>query len=982
MPAARFGQPPPHTASPAGGGSPASPGGRRQRVWLSQGEIATVEAGVRQVKNQLLSERKTHAAARGRLQQELEMQQAIAHRLYQYLKLQSLLGGLVGGRRERLCELAAIFAPRWEPGLARRFLSWRAVGAGAAAVGRAVAQHRRRWSRRICAGCLTEWRSAAGNARAEAGRTLVFQLGLASLSQRRVDRFRGTACFGAWRDWALQATRRRAQATMMARGVALRAISEVFEVWRGQRRRARHREGILRALLGWRARGTAEAALREWRAAASRMGAQREIVVRWDAGRRRGAQASFFVAWALASRRRVLLESRFQGLRNRKALRRRARAWAAWRELMGRREVARDSGRILADRETEFSTAALEWEAERDGLLAGLEEAGLKYRALEDDREAEFGRRLADQRGTEQGLRRDLEALELTLSVAAREREEAASRYREDASRLEAEADAMRNLHAAALAEKDAVAEAYVQTMQKEHEIALERARLQTLAAETRLRDKLEAQLGLMKEAYAGKEKLNEDKLERQSEELRLACERASTLEDQAASERAALDGQAEALVAAARESERLAAERLATLESENIALVRQREQWRGDVLGLGMKRLAGRLREHVLLRAFRGWKDRASALVQAGRMRHQSTSLARRALFLRWREETVRRARGRAFSRSPRRGLLNSIQSLREALEWGPEAPSGAVLEVFLSHTDHMRWERKLHMALWHWRGLVGLNQTSANVSRRFTAGRRLRSSFAAWVACADAARAWDFLALRTAQRLRRGLTGRVFGHWRREAAAVSLQKRRLVEAMVRWSARAARDALRAWQESVVWRRARDGRISVLETRWGARVAGTCFNQWTAALSRSQRQRTRHLGIQTKWLRRLQRVCFSWWLRWCEGHQSKMTHRAALETVMKLERSLHAQRFQVRTVEIERDEAKERLSDMMTAVSSLNWKLQDRNWEGPPWQLLANLAGSASEVPSAGPATQDKHIFSNRFASPREARSARDPVA
>ena len=129
---------------------------------------------------------------------------------------------------------------------------------------------------------------------------------------------------------------------------------------------------------------------------------------------------------------------------------------------MGRREVARDSGRILADRETEFSTAALEWEAERDGLLAGLEEAGLKYRALEDDREAEFGRRLADQRGTEQGLRRDLEALELTLSVAAREREEAASRYREDASRLEAEADAMRNLHAAALAEKDAVAEAYV----------------------------------------------------------------------------------------------------------------------------------------------------------------------------------------------------------------------------------------------------------------------------------------------------------------------------------------------------------------------------------------------------------------------------------------------------------------------------------------------------------------------------------------
>ena len=59
------------------------------------------------------------------------------------------------------------------------------------------------------------------------------------------------------------------------------------------------------------------------------------------------------------------------------------------------------------------------------------------------------------------------------------------------------------------------MAEAYVQTMQKEHEIALERARLQTLAAETRLRDKLEAQLGLMKEAYAGKEKLIEDKLER-----------------------------------------------------------------------------------------------------------------------------------------------------------------------------------------------------------------------------------------------------------------------------------------------------------------------------------------------------------------------------------------------------------------------------------------------------------------------------------
>ncbi len=981
MPAARFGQPPPRTASPGGSGPPASPGGSRQRVWLSQGELATVETGVRQVKKQLLSERKAHAAARGRLQQELEIQQAIAHRLYHYLKLQSLLGGLVGGRRERLCELSAIFAPRWEPDLARRFLSWRAAGAGAAAAGRAVAQLRRRWSRRICAGCLTEWRSAAGDARAEAGRTLAFQLGLTSLSQRRVGRIRGMACFGAWRDWTLQAKSRRAQAAVVARGVALRALSEVFEVWRGQRRRARHRGAILRALLGWRARGGAEAALREWRAAASRMGAQREIVLRWDAGRRRGAQASSFVAWALASRLRVIRESRLQGLWARKTLRRRVRAWAAWRELMGRREVARDSGRALADREAEFSTAALQWEAERDGLLAGLEEAGLKYRALEDGREAEFGRRLADQRATEKGLRRDLEALELALSVAEREREEAAARYREDVTRLEADADAMRKLHAAALVEKDAVAEAYVQTMQKEHEIALERARLQTLAAETRLRDKLEAQLVLMKEAYAGKEKLIEDKLERQSEELRLAREWASTLEDQAASERAALDGQAEALVAAARESERQAAERLATLESDNIALVRQRQQWRDDLLGLGMKRLAGRLRQHVLLRALRGWKDRASALVQAGRMREQSASLARRALFLRWREETVRRALWRALPRSPQRGLLSSIQSLREAMEWGADVPCGAVLEVFLSHNDHMRWERKLHMALWHWRSLVGLNQTSANVSRRFTAGRRLRSSFATWVACADAARAWDFLAHRTAQRLRRGLAGRVFGHWRREATAVSLQKRRLVEAMVRWSARAARDALRAWQESTVWRRARDRRILVLETRWGTRVAGSCFDQWAAALSRSQRRRTRHLGIQTKRLRRLQHVCFFWWLRWCEGRQSKMTHRSALETVMKLERSLHAQRFQVRTVEIERDEAKERLSDMMTAVSSLNWKLQDCNWEGPPWQLLANLAGSAAEVSSAGPATQGKHVFSNRFASPREARSARDPV-
>ena len=190
---------------------------------------------------------------------------------------------------------------------------------------------------------------------------------------------------------------------------------------------------------------------------------------------------------------------------------------------MGRRAVARDSGRALADREAEFSSAALQWEAEREGLRAGLEKAGQKYRALQDGHEAEFGKRLADQRATEQGLRRELEALGLTLGGAKREREEAAARHWEDVSRLQAEADATRELHAAALAEKDAVAEAYVQTMQKEHEIALERARLQTLAAETRLRDKLEAQLGLMKEAYAGKEKLIEDKLERQSEMLRVA---------------------------------------------------------------------------------------------------------------------------------------------------------------------------------------------------------------------------------------------------------------------------------------------------------------------------------------------------------------------------------------------------------------------------------------------------------------------------
>ena len=641
-----------------------------------------------------------------------------------------------------------------------------------------------------------------------------------------------------------------------------------------------------------------------------------------------------------------------------------------------------DSGRALADREAEFSSAALQWEAEREGLRAGLEKAGQKYRALQDGHEAEFGKRLADQRATEQGLRRELEALGLTLGGAKREREEAAARHREDVSRLQAEADATRELHAAALAEKDAVAEAYVQTMQKEHEIALERARLQTLAAETRLRDKLEVQLSLMKEAYAGKEKLIEDKLERQSEMLRVARERASTLEDLAASERAALGGQAEALVAAARESERQAVERLAALESDNIALVRQRDQWRGDLVELGMKRLAGRLRQHALLRALRGWKARASALAHAGRMRVQSASLARRALFLRWREGAARRARGKALPPSPRRGLLSSIQSLREALDWGPEAPRGAVLEVFLSHTDHMRWERKLHMALWHWRGLVGLNQTSANVSRRFTSGRRLRSSFAAWATCAEAARVRHFFAHRTAQRLRRGLAGRVFGYWRREASAVSLQKRRLVEAMVRWSARAAQDALRAWQECAARRRAQDGRISVLETRWGARVAGGCFDQWAAASRRSQWRRMRHLGIRTKQLQRLQRACFSWWLRWCEGRQSKMSHRTATATVMKLERSLRAQKFRTRTVEIERDEAKERLSDMMTAVSSLNWKLQDRNWEGPPWQLLANLAGSAPELPSAGPATQGRHVFSNRFASPREARSGRDPVA
>ena len=100
---------------------------------------------MRQVKNQLLSERRAHAAARGRLQQELETQQAIAHRLYHYLKLQSLLGGLVGGRWERLCELPAIFAPGGSP-ISR---------AGSSLGGRSARARRRRaapWSGTAAAG--------------------------------------------------------------------------------------------------------------------------------------------------------------------------------------------------------------------------------------------------------------------------------------------------------------------------------------------------------------------------------------------------------------------------------------------------------------------------------------------------------------------------------------------------------------------------------------------------------------------------------------------------------------------------------------------------------------------------------------------------------------------------------------------------------------------------------------------------------------
>ena len=949
-------------------------------MWLSQGEMAQLEGGVRQVKNQLLSERKAHARREGRLEQELGAQQAIAHRLYNYLKVQSLLGGLVGGRRERLCDLATVFAPRWEPALARRFLAWRAAGVSAARENRAVGLHRRRCERRLRAGCFTEWRCVARAHAAEADRTLAFQLGLASLAQGRVDGVRALACFGTWRDWVRRAVGCRTQAKTAARGAALRALGEAFEAWRGAGMRMRHQEAIVGALSRWRARGDVSGVLRGWREVSSRAVARRTTLRLWTTGRRREIQAGCLLAWALASRRTALLESRFRALRARTALRRAARAWSAWREYLVRLAVARDGARALAEQEDAFSEVVLQWEAERDGLVAGLEEAGARYRSLEDNREADFGERLAEQRAEEQRLRGELGSVKLALDAAERGREEVATRLDEEAAAREAEAEASSAHLEAALADKDAAAEAFVQSMQREHEATLERVRSQTMVAETRLRDKLEAELGLAQEIYAGKELQSSEKLERQAQEIRLAAERISGLERQVASLQADLDGQAEALSTVALESERQAEERVANLQSDNAALVRQQETWRRDMLELGVKRLTGRLSGRALRRVFQSWQGRASAMAQAQRMHQGIASCTQRALFMRWREETERRARERGLPRSPRRRLLSSVQSLQEAMSWGT-APRDLILEVFFSHSDHMRWQRKLNLALWHWRGLVGLNQTSAKVSQRFTSGRRLRASFAAWVACTEGARARDYLARRTAQRIRRGLTWRVFGHWHREAAAGSLQKRRLVEAIVRWSARAVRDALRGWWEFAATQRSQAGRISALAGRWGARVVAACFEIWVAALNRSQRQQAQRLGMLMKQLRRRQHRSFTWWRRWSEERQSKASHRAALETVTSLEKSLYALKFREREVEMERDEAKERLSDMMTAVSSLNWKLQDQHWEGPPWQVLANLQGSskppqrpAPSLASAGPATQKKHVFSNRFVSPRGA--------
>lgn len=972
MPPPDFGQPSPSAAGERGS---------RQRVWLSQGEMAQLEGGVRRVKNQLLSERKAHARREGRLQQELSVQQAIAHRLYNYLKVQSVLGGLVGGRRERrLCDLATVFAPRWEPALARRFLAWRAAGVSAARENRAVDRHRRRSERRLRAGCFTEWRCIARAHAIEADRTLAFQLGLASLAQGRVDGVRALACFGTWRDWARRAVGRRSQAKAAARGAALRAQVEAFEAWRGVGMQIRHQEAIIGALSRWRGRSDVLGVLRGWKEISTRAAARRTNLRLWITSRSRERQAGCLLAWALESRRTSLLESRFGALRARTTLRRAARAWSAWREYLVRLAVARDGARALAEQEEAFSEVVLQWEAERDGLMAGLEEAGARYRSLEDNREADFSERLVKQRVEEQRLREELRGVKLALDAAEREREEVATRLKEETAAREAEAESSRAHLEAALADKDAEAEAFVQSMQREHEAALERVRSQTLVAETRLRDKLEAELGLAQEMYAGKELQSNEKLERQAQEVRLATERISGLERQVASLQADLDGQAEALSTVALESERQAEERVANLQSDNAALIRQQETWRHDMLELGAKRLTGRLSGRALRRVFQGWQWWASAMAQAQRMHQGVASCMQRALFMRWREETERRARERGLPRSPRRRLLSSVQSLQEAMSWGT-APRDLILDVFFSHSDHMRWQRKLNLALWHWRGLVGLNQTSAKVSQRFTSGRRLRVSFAAWVACTEGARARDYLARRAAQRIRRGLTWRVFGHWRRETAAGSLQKRRLVEAIVRWSARMVRDALRAWWEGSATQRSQVKRISALVGRWGARLVAAYFEIWVAALYRSKRQQAQRLGMLMKQLRRRQYRSFTWWRRWSKERQLKASHRAALETVSRLEKSLYALEFREREVEMERDEAKERLSDMMTAVSSLNWKLQDQHWEGPPWQVLANIQGSlkpsqrpAPSLASTGPATQKRHVFSNRFVSPRGA--------
>ena len=999
-----------------------------KRVVMAPSELAAIEEMTTRVKERLLRERVAAATALEALERRQQTLQLTTLRLFDYIKGTRVAARGQGGR----VDMTKVLSPAWPAFLAAPFRTWHALAAESL---RLLGQARRFLGRHVLRrvrAVLHAWSRAA---RAEKGALERSVL----LWGRYISRKTLAKAAAALRAWRAAAERAAGLARAVAVGDVRRGESagrRALEAWRAELRRRAGVAWVLARAFRLTAANARRDAFTHWRggvAAAGRLRAlaqrarfreKREAFGAWGraAQRRRGLRvlharlrrkadaarrARAFLAWSARADRCALLRLREGQWQAAGELRRVAGAFRAWEESV---EVIRGMEGARAEagqREARHAAERAEWAGQKEEFLAVLDAEKHKYQLLEKRQEEEYRTRLAGHVQREAESRQMLETKVKEFAFVLDEKdvhhEQALQELREAHA---AEVAALRGERA----DMEAAFGAKVEGLQSQH-----------LAAETRVRDDYEARLSMsldkeksyLKEIQTArkyKEAERQEKeaakreaaaLAQQLKQLKLAVIGLEGKLAQKDSSIAAVSGMVDRLHAEKQSAAQAAAE---TLNNHRAVMVKKMARRLGKsvaVKALGtwadsvrflkfVKEKLALSTQGLLLFALRRWRGRAALAAGLRRTVSRWTLNRLHGAFARWGKALLlRKMTGTRAGRlaglkylkhlssgsgvalaAHRHSIIKQEVLLKAYTAWATFRSYRAQL-VSVEDPGHRAWMALLLKA---WGARAASSGVLAPASQVLQL-RRHRAILCGWRRVGQLRKARAVKEERLSFYVRQALVARTFGLWR-QYLMLALQFRGKEGATIqRWMRRVLHSVLRSWYGLVLRKKEQTVAAQKSLSRWQAQQALACFLYW-GEIARHWRWRRSRLHQAVCRLRNRQL------LKGLEAWQAfvvdEREHRARARVQHQLDGykgRLEDTQVRLSTAEFRKSEAENCMSDLISAVSSLNWKL--RNTEEPPADRGAGLAAQARRTfHAAMPTFGTPPVAANRFVSPYYRRS------